>query len=226
MMFDRMLVPCLAGLAICAAAQPVSDTQALRWHPKAGDAYEAKLTVRSGADKTLEEMEGVVGGKVTAVSETGYSLETWSKGFLVKGPGGEVRDERPNKRVDKYNSDGSLARIVSGPNDLGAYRLSLLLRFVAPPVPVKQGEAWRYDRKPDRPKGVPGVSIDYTFLGTENGLAKISFEFAETSGEIRQSAKGTWWIKPGGIPAKVEADVQNFLGVAGRPAKIVWERVA
>lgn len=213
---------CAAGVVLAQA----EATHSLRWHPKLGQTFDAKLTVATtGPGEAKEEMEGVVATRVEKVAPDGqFTTRQWSKGFLLKGPQGDVRDERPKERVDLYNPDGALVRIERGPKDIGAYRLTLLLRFVAPPVPVKVGDVWRYDRRADRPKGVPGVRIDYKLEGVEGDLAKVSFDFAELGGS-GQTAKGTWWIRGTLGPTRLEAEVGNFLSQQGTSARVVWERL-
>ncbi len=218
----------LAAMALLAAtALSSQDAATLRPTPKVGDVVTQQFSLSLEAKGEKSAVEALLEQRVSKVQPNGeYLVRSRSKGGFVKTAQGEFSDDRANERISRYAPDGVLLAIESGLKDAASYRQAFLTRFVSPPAPVKPGDTWRHERKAGRPKGVPAVAIAYRFESLEGPDAKVSFRFEETSGVVRQTATGVWWIRIAtGIPTKLECDVTNYLGEAAAKATVKLQSV-
>jgi hypothetical protein len=211
-------------IALVSAGLRVGDQDSydLRFAPKSGFTWSQKVELGVEQRNQKTEVEAVLEHKVMKVGKDGETvIRTVSKGAIMRTPSGEIADNRPNERTAKYSADGTLVSIESGMKDVSSYRQAFVTRYFAPPAKVKIGDKWRYERKADSPKGVPGLSVSYVFAEVEGQNGKITFQLEEKGVSTPQKAAGTWWVRlSDGMPIRLDELVTDYLGEAGTKAKV------
>lgn len=218
----------LLAMLLCSVAWAAQQTRQLCWKPAQGDKFAYEMFLAVPGDQF--ELEARIEHEVAFVDEMGsYGVRSKSAGALLKVRGSEMRDERPNDRVARYGAEGQLLEIQSGNQDMESYRLAIVTKFVAPPVPVKEGDTWRYEGSGLKVEGLPKFSVRYKFerVITENGksLAEVTFKIEESSGESPQKGEGKWMIDlTNGFPNSMEAQIENFQGKKDAKATVRLKR--
>lgn len=216
----RSIVALVAWLSVSFAVA----NHSLRFTPAPEQSWVVELKVGLDEDGVKAEIEARFEHRVLQrVTNGEWLLSSKHLGTLTRlGSGEEVADVRDQaETVARYSADGNLLRIERGANEPDAHRLAVATQFVSPPASVKPGDSWRVERRPDRPRGVPASTSRYEFVAIEDEMAKVTFTFEETSGEVRQRVEGTWWVRlRDGMPMKLDAQATHFSGRRGATAKL------
>jgi hypothetical protein len=182
----------------------------LKWEPKKGETHVYEIFIK---DKETS-VEAAVEHKVTEVKSDGtYTVQSRSLGALIRFGAEEIRDDRPSETTAEFDAFGQLQEISGGTAGPAKYRNALLMRFVAPHVPVKVNDAWTYARNTAKPTGLSAIGVTYSLKAVKDSIAEVTFVFTEKGGEFPQTATGTWWVDVrNGLPQRLEAKVKNFVG--------------
>jgi hypothetical protein len=196
--------------AIVLAALLHQEAYSLKWGPNEGETHVYELFIK---DKETS-VEASVEHKVTTVAKDGtYKVRSRSLGALIRFGAEEIRDDRPGESIATFDAFGQLQEISGGTAGLEKYRNALLMRFVAPQIPVKVNDAWTYARDAAKPTGLSAISVTYTLKAVKDSVAEVAFAFTEKGGEFPQTATGTWWVDVrNGLPQRLETRVKNFVG--------------
>lgn len=196
--------------AIVLAALLQQEAYALKWKPNEGETHVYEIFIK---DKETS-VEAAVEHKVTGVAKDGaYKVRSRSLGALIRFGAEEIRDDRPSEATAAFDAFGQLQEISGGTAGPAKYRNALLMRFVAPHVPVKVNDAWTYSRNTAKPTGLSAIGVTYSLKAVKDSIAEVTFVFTEKGGEFPQTATGTWWVDVrNGLPQRLEAKVKNFVG--------------
>ncbi len=198
----------LAALTLAALLN--QDAYDLKWAPKKGEVHVYELFIK---DKQMA-IEAAIEHTVSAVGKDGgYEVKSKSLGAFLRFGAEEIRDNRPNEAVGKFDAFGRLLDLKEGTTGPEKYRSTLLTRFVAPPKAVKSGDKWSDVRAKGKFEGLDVTTTEYTLKAVKDGVAEVAIVFTEKGGEFPQSATGTWWVDVrNGLPHRLEAKVKNFVG--------------
>lgn len=221
-MISRLIA--LSAIAVPALTLAASNLHSLRFEPAEGwtAVYSQKITVTGS---TPIEAETKVKRTIMSVETDGSWVEqTMNLEAFIRTATAEARDERPQERMTRYDSHGSLREILSGNSDIQSYRQGLLTRLIAPPKSVEVDEVWRYERTAGRPTGLPEIHIRYRLRSVLGEASRrhyvVSFTYTEASGTDPMSATGTFTLNQRYEPTEIVVQVENYLGEAGATAQI------
>lgn len=205
-----------ATLALVAAPAFAQETYALKSTPKVGLKIAYKVTIET----TIQGVNALFTGKsitrVVKVEPNGnVSTVTEESDLKVKVEDQLVDLPSEDPHGITTDSRGILVTMTgkkTGPDD---YRLAYMNCIVAPEAPVKVGDSWTYEFKPN-PNHKNNLSkAEYTLAAIEKvkgtSCAKIKVDHAETGGGAKPlSMSGFVWIRlSDGIPLKAETVAKN-----------------
>jgi hypothetical protein len=199
------------------AAMVPQEADALRWKPKKGEQFEYLLTAKLTGEEPMQ-VEAQMVQKVTAVTADGYTVESWSKGTLVRMPDEEIRDQRENRQSSTFGLRGEIRKLGGGERP-GQWAYAVSRSFVAPPNAVKVGDGWQHEYSAIG--SYEGSRLSYQYVKREKGLATVEVRVNGVGRDRPEIGQGTWtidvktghWISmkgwvigiaPGGIKAEIE----------------------
>lgn len=196
--------------ALAFAAVMAQDSFTLKWVPSKGETHVYELFTKD-AEMALEAS---IEHSVMSVGRDGsYEVRSKSLGAFLRFGAQEIRDDRPNEAIGKFDAFGRIQSLKEGTVGPEKYRHALLTRFVAPTKAVKPGDKWTDERPKDKFEGVGASTTQYTLKVVKDGVAEVAFVFTEKGVDSPQTATGTWWVDARtGLPRRLEAKVKNFLG--------------
>ncbi|HRF60077.1 MAG TPA: hypothetical protein PLH94_09220 [Fimbriimonadaceae bacterium] len=213
-MKSRLLVVLiLVALAIVAFAQ---EAVSLKRSAKLGDTAKYKMTVKVLFGDLEYSVTSANVVKVTKVAEDG-AITSSSKqtDIKIKVKGMEGDYSAPDQEIIATRTpNGELLTLSAEKVDATSYRLENLAAFRAPEEPVKPGDKWVVDLKPDEKTGTVSAKASYEVLGFEKvgpyATAKIKWSYTETEGDAKASSEGTVWIWTlDGSLVKAEGKLKN-----------------
>lgn len=206
-------------LAVSAQAQ---ETYALKSTPKVGEKVAYKVTIET----TIQGVNALFTGKsvtrvvkvepngnvssVTEESDLKVKIEDQVVDLPAEDPHGVTTDQR-----------GILVTMIGKKTRPDDYRLAYMNCIVAPDAPVKVGDSWSYEFKPN-PNHKNNLSkAEYTLAAIEKvkgiSCAKIKVNHSESGGgEKPLSLSGNVWIRlTDGMPMKADTVAKNVPLIEG-----------
>ncbi len=187
----------LLTVAATALAGQGDKTYDLIWKPVKGTEYRYHVTVDINTPGTPAKLASDLNVKVMEVAANGdYNLEVSTTNVTIKIGDTETKSPSDKPEIEKYNAHGDrIGAPVDQPEDKVSEVLSAITDLATPPKPVKVGDTWTKEIKPNEKIKRNGATLVYRLMGSDKDHTHISFSYKETApGKVKGG--GNFWLDP------------------------------